>query len=293
MTEPLSPQRRELIQQLQHTAQQLERLAATLQDSESEDPSPALSQWAAQAELLCQAYPDPLETLEMTAEDRQGLDRLLPPYPALQNLWQGALKVLRRLLPSGVNAKLGDWGLTALVSGAIILSLLAGVVWVSATPSAELIAEAPETTTEAPAIPVVPVAPEESAAPLPPVLEAPQEPQRVELEPPPEAPLTPEQSLLAFVQQEVTDLTQAYPPDLIVRVQPDLDRRRLTLVLKDDWLNLPTGKQTALANTLWQRAQRLTFTQLTLETPQGQLLARNPVVGEEMILWATPPIALE
>ncbi|MEB3175143.1 MAG: hypothetical protein VKN60_08175 [Cyanobacteriota bacterium] len=290
MTELQRPNRQELIQQLQHTAQQLESLAATLQDSGSEDPSPALSQWAAQAELLCQAYPDPLETLEMTAEDRQGLDRLLPPYPALQNLWQGALKLLRRLLPSGVNAKLSDWGLTALVSGVIILSLLAGVVWVSSTPSAGVIAEAPEPANE---VSVVPVAPEESAAPLPPVLEAPREPQRVELEPPPEAPLTPEQSLLAFVQQEVTDLTQAYPPDLIVRVEPDLDRRRLTLILKEDWLNLPTGKQTALANTLWQRAQRLTFTQLRLETPQGKLLARNPVVGEEMILWATPPMSLE
>jgi hypothetical protein len=292
MTELQRPNRQELIQQLQHTAQQLERLAATLQDAESEDPSPALSQWAAQAELLCQAYPDPLETLEMTAEDRQGLDRLLPPYPALQNLWQGALKLLRRLLPSGVNAKLSDWGLTALVSGVIILSLLAGVIWVSNTPSAELMAEAPETATEAPAIPVVPVVPEESS-PVPSILEAPREPQRVELAPPPEAPLTPEQSLLAFVQQEVTDLTQAYPPDLIVRVEPDLDQRRLTLILKDDWLNLPTAKQRALANALWQRAQRLTFTQLTLETPQGKLLARNPVVGEEMILWAAPPTTLE
>jgi len=124
----------------------------------------------------------------------------------------------------------------------------------------------------------------ETDAELPPILEAPAPPTAIALEPLPEAPLTPEQSLLAVIQRELIDLEGLYPPQLIQRIQPDFLASRLTLTIGDNWNQLSAKQQQTLLDTLWQRAQKLSFQQLRLYAPNGDLIARSPVVGPDMVV---------
>jgi hypothetical protein len=89
------------------------------------------------------------------------------------------------------------------------------------------------------------------------------------------------------------DLTQAYPQDLILTIEPDFDHQRLIITLGKRWLELAPSKQALLANNLWQRSQKLAFTKLTLLSETGAVLARNPVVGDEMILWHRTSMPVE
>jgi hypothetical protein len=127
---------------------------------------------------------------------------------------------------------------------------------------------------------------------LPPVLEAPAPPTAIAIEPLPEAPLTPEQSLLAVIQQELIDLEGLYPPQLIQRIEPDFLVSRLTLTIGANWQQLSAKQQQTLLDTLWQRAQKLSFAQLRLYAPDGDLIARSPVVGQQMVvLQSAEPLA--
>ncbi|MEB3159903.1 MAG: hypothetical protein VKL20_00440 [Synechocystis sp.] len=126
---------------------------------------------------------------------------------------------------------------------------------------------------------------------LPPVLEAPAPPTAIAIEPLPEAPLTPEQSLLAVIQQELVDLEGLYPPQLIQRIEPNFPASRLTLTIGTNWDQLSAKQQQSLLDALWQRAQKLSFTQLRLYAPEGDLIARSPVVGDAMVvLQASNPL---
>ncbi|MFM1841408.1 MAG: hypothetical protein RLZZ490_139 [Cyanobacteriota bacterium] len=127
---------------------------------------------------------------------------------------------------------------------------------------------------------------------LPPVLEAPAPPTAIAVDPLPEAPLTPEQSLLSVIQQELVDLEGLYPPQLIQRIEPNFLASRLTLTIGTNWDQLSAQQQQNLLDTLWQRAQKLSFTQLRLYSPDGDLIARSPVVGQAMVvLQSSNPLA--
>jgi hypothetical protein len=120
---------------------------------------------------------------------------------------------------------------------------------------------------------------------LPPVLEAPTAPQAVNLEPLPTAPLTPEQSLLGVIQRELVDLEGLYPPQLIQRIEPNFLAGRLTLTIGDQWKQLSDKQRQTLLDTLWQRGQKLSFRQLRVYGLGGDLIARSPVVGKELVIF--------
>jgi hypothetical protein len=124
---------------------------------------------------------------------------------------------------------------------------------------------------------------------LPPVLEAPTPPQVVNLAPLPVAPLTPEQSLLAVIQRELVDLEGLYPPQLIQRIEPDFLASRLTLTIGDQWQQLSEKQQQTSLDALWQRAQKLSFQQLRVYSRDGDLIARSPVVGKDMVIFNNAP----
>lgn len=119
---------------------------------------------------------------------------------------------------------------------------------------------------------------------LPPVLEAPAPPTAIAVDPLPAAPLTPEQGLLAVIQQELMDLEGLYPPQLLQRIEPNFLASRLTVTIGTNWKQLSAKQQQNLLDTLWQRAQKLSFAQLRLYDTDGNLIARSPVVGQEMVV---------
>jgi gas vesicle protein len=126
--------------------------------------------------------------------------------------------------------------------------------------------------------------PETKVVEMPPQLEVPELPQPIKNAPPPEPKLTPEQSLIAAIQKEVTDLTHQYPEELIGRIEANFLGSRLTVTMGDEWYNLQVKQQDNLANTILERTQNLDFRKLELLDSQGTLIARSPVVGNQIII---------
>jgi hypothetical protein len=117
----------------------------------------------------------------------------------------------------------------------------------------------------------------------PPELKAPDLPIPVPISKP-EPKLTPEQSLVAAIQEEITDLTSRYPEGLISTVEADFLGSRLTVIVGESWYGLNTSRQDKFADSISQRSQRLDFRRLEIKDTSGILLARSPVVGDRVVI---------
>jgi hypothetical protein len=105
--------------------------------------------------------------------------------------------------------------------------------------------------------------------------------------PKPSAPplrLTPEQKLIARIQDQVAEVSNQYVGGLIQSVQANFRASRLTVKVGNGWYDLAPAQQDKLANDLLKRAKQLDFSKLELTSPDNTLLARSPVVGAEMII---------
>jgi len=216
----------------------------------------------------------------------------LPPdhnQVAVQPVWTRlAIKILRGTIGvlEGVAVKLehstGN-GLTAWV--ALAIAAVVGILVWTKLPSLRT--------------PEVAMTPIEAAPPAmittPPELTSPAPPQPVEIEPatlpdvtPPVVetpPLTPEQNLVATIEEQVMEISDRFASGLIESIQVDFDSSNLTIKVSNDWYTLPPLQQDQLANRMLERSGDLDFTHLEITDAQGKLLARNPVVGNEMVIF--------
>ena len=120
---------------------------------------------------------------------------------------------------------------------------------------------------------------------IPSELEAPAEPKKLELETvEPEIILTPEQNLIAAIQNRVTEITQNYSDDLIVSVEADFKQNSLSVILSNLWYELSESSQNKLANDILKRSRKLDFQKLAIKNTEGTLIARNPVIGNTAII---------
>ncbi|MBD2326462.1 hypothetical protein [Alkalinema sp. FACHB-956] len=99
----------------------------------------------------------------------------------------------------------------------------------------------------------------------------------------PSVPLSPEQKLLAFLQEP---LQNQEPSDtqVIVAAKPQAAAGSLQVIVNDRWRLLNPTSQDRLANTLLQQAQQKNFTELELVDSEDTVLARSPIVGSEMVI---------
>ncbi|MGD2183662.1 hypothetical protein [Lusitaniella coriacea] len=220
----------------------------------------------------------PTNEVEDLLEERElgWIDRTLPSFDRLQAGWDWALAKIRTALPSFVSAKLSDWAITSILTGVVVLVLFS-VVLLSASP--------PEPSTVAKAPPPPPPLPPPIEAPV--EIEAPQEPEPIELEPPPPPPpvmLTPEQTLIAAIQNQVTELTRDYAEGLILSIEADFLGSRLLVTVGEEWYDLPESEQDRVANDISARSRELDFRKLEILDPQKTLLARTPVVGQGIVI---------
>lgn len=230
-------------------------------------------------------------------------------FDGVQQAWRGILATIRSLLPENLSTKLSDLGLTG-----IIASLLTVVVWISSTllsnkppevatlptesqPTPTTIVTPEEPTPEpAPEEPII--TPVESPTPelaTPPELTAPAEPEPIAVTPLPEpvVELTPEQSLIASIQEQIAQVSDRFSDSLIQSVQANFEGGSLSIQVKDDWYNLQQAEQDKLANRMFNEAEQLDFTRLEITDPQGTLVARSPVVGKNMIIFKRQQVASE
>jgi hypothetical protein len=96
--------------------------------------------------------------------------------------------------------------------------------------------------------------------------------------------LTPEQNLIAAIQSRLEEIINQYPDDLVLSIEANFLQSNLLVKISDRWYQLKPTEQTELANEMLQKSQKLDFNQLKIKDSTGNLVARNPVVGKEIVI---------
>lgn len=200
------------------------------------------------------------------------LDRILPSFSFVEAFWDKTLAKIRLLLPSAWSEKLSDWMLTGAIALVLVLLLITTAALLPETEAQ--VAKAPPNSIEAP-----------------PELKAPQPPQPVAVEPPSVPELTPEQSLIAGIQSQVAEITSKYGDGLIQSIEANFEASRLVVKVSDAWYALKESGQNKLADEVLSRANELDFSKLQILDLKGTLLARNPVVGTNMVILKRQELA--
>ncbi|MBF2001785.1 MAG: hypothetical protein IGS38_13805 [Synechococcales cyanobacterium M58_A2018_015] len=105
--------------------------------------------------------------------------------------------------------------------------------------------------------------------------------------------LTPDPERIMALQDQLAQISNSYLEGLLLSVEADFRRSQLSVILSDRWYTLTPEQQDQLANGLLRRSKTLEFAKLELIDQDGHLLARNPVVGTNMIVFerVQPPAA--
>jgi hypothetical protein len=235
----------------------------------------------------------------------------------IQQVWGTTLGTIRSFLPRNLSAQLSDTALTGVLAGIVVVLVFASSTLFGNKPPE--VATAPPVVEET-APPITEATPEVSSEiTTPPVEEEPElsEPQEKESEvkepepsPPVEATpepetepepepepeptptpipepviLTPEQNLIASIQNQVAEVSDRFAEGLIKSTKANFASSSLAIKLSDEWYNLKTSQQDKLAAQMLQRSQELDFFYLEITDSKGKLIARSPVVGNEMIIF--------
>ncbi len=219
-------------------------------------------------------------------------------WQRLETQWNRFLRQVRLFLPSNVSNNLSDPVLTGILS-----VITVAVVWSTVT----VVTKKPTEVATVPPVEEVPVptptitippeltAPETIPEPIPETIPEPTPEPTPTPEPVPEPTpeptptpvikLTPEESLIAAIENQVAEISNRFASGLIQSIQANFRTSNLTVKIHDDWYTLPESEQKQLAAEILQRSQELDFTHLEIIDSQDKLIARNPVVGNEMIIF--------
>jgi hypothetical protein len=132
---------------------------------------------------------------------------------------------------------------------------------------------APSITPQAPRTPVK-VSPKEPVAVAPPT----PSPSPVPVTPP-----KPEIDLAA-IQTQLESAIERQGDGLVKSVQAPEKFQQLQINLSKDWYGLAKDEQDQLAQTLAQQSEKLKFAKFEVRDDQNALVARSPIVGNEVII---------
>lgn len=250
----------------------------------------------------------------------------------IQQLWTDILRKIRLIIPVQFSAKLSDTALTGIIGGLVVMiflitsnpfhrkqeqiatippnteipqvvstsepeSIIPPVIEKPAAsePTPEETVSEPEETASEPEIEIPPLiekTPAQQETVSEEEIETPAE-EELETTPPP-IPLTPEETLIAAIQNQVGEISLNLKDsnsenrtfsEIIESIQANFFNSNLTIKINNDWYSLEKNLQDKLAAEILQRSQQLDFTHLEITDLQGKLIARNPVVGTEMIIF--------
>ena len=100
----------------------------------------------------------------------------------------------------------------------------------------------------------------------------------------PQLEFTPEQNLVAALEHKVVDLTQTYPEEYVASIEIDIPNDSLVVRVTDNWYDLEESRQNSLGERILQRSREFGFRQLKLKDSKGTLVARQPIIGNNIIL---------
>jgi hypothetical protein len=195
--------------------------------------------------------------------------------------WGRIVAKIRSFLPENLSAKLSDTALTVIIAGISVI-----LIWTTSTVLTNKPAEvATVPQVEETPLPTITTPPAEIIPEPQPTAEiTPPEPEP-EPTPTPILELTPEQQLIAAIQNQVGEISDRFASNLIKSIQANFSSSNLTVKISDDWYSLKESQQDKLAADILQRSKELDFTHLEITDSQDKLVARNPVVGTEMVIF--------
>ncbi|NMF65778.1 hypothetical protein DP113_30195 [Brasilonema octagenarum UFV-E1] len=228
-------------------------------------------------------------------------------FQKLQLAWSAVLGKIRSILPENLSTKLSDTAITGIIAGIAVI-----LVWTTSTvfggKPTEVASVPPEvetppsaTITTAPEVETLPTPPaiEETPPPVeeitpPPTAETPP-PSIAEETPPPEPELeptptptiilTPEQTLIAAIENQIAEVSDRFASGLIQSIKANFRTSSLAITIHDEWYNIEQSQQNKLLAQMLERSNELDFIHLDILDSRGKLVARNPVVGTEMIVF--------
>lgn len=223
--------------------------------------------------------------------------------------WDGFLRTFRLFLPSNISNNVSDTVLTGIFAAIFVVTIgittfmfiPKSVEFATVPPVEEVIPPksiiepepTPTPVIEPEVIPTPAIEPE----PIPtPVVEPEVIPTPVikpETSPTPVVELTPEQALLAAIENQFSDISVSVKntkdkniiSQLIKPLQANFRTSDLTVKISDIWYNLEKSQQDKLAADILQRSQELNFVHLEVVDFQEKIIARSPVVGNKMIIF--------
>ncbi|MEA5450645.1 hypothetical protein VB780_18850 [Leptolyngbya sp. CCNP1308] len=199
------------------------------------------------------------------------VDQLLLLLAEGATLWKKGLRWVRSQLPPDLQRKLSDGMLTAIALGLLMLLLALwnplgadrGEPVVVSEPPPQMTAPDGDDLLEAP----VPTAEQPTVSAPAPVVEP-----------------TPEQSFITDIQNRVSRISRSYGAGLIQSVEVNLPGNTLGVNVAEAWYGLLGDQQNEIAQDIYTQAQGLKFGTLQLRDPEGVVVARNPVVGSNMVI---------
>jgi hypothetical protein len=213
--------------------------------------------------------------------------------------WDGFLRTFRLFLPSNISNNVSDTVLTGIF--AVIFAVTIGITTFTFIPKSAEVATVPpveEINTLTPVIEPEPTpTPVIEPEPTPtPIIEPEPTPTPViepEPTPIPVRELTPEQTLLAAIENQFSDISISVKntkdkniiSQLIKPLQANFRTSDLTVKISDIWYDLEKSQQNKLAAEILQRSQEMNFIHLEIVDSQKKIIARSPVVGNEMIIF--------
>jgi hypothetical protein len=213
--------------------------------------------------------------------------------------WDGFLRTFRLFLPSNISNNVSDTVLTGIF--AVIFVVTIGIstftfipksVEVATVPPVEEVIP-PKSVIEPEIIPKSVIEPEVIPTPVVEPEAIPTPVIETKPTPIPVVELTPEQALLAAIENQFSEISVSVKntkdkniiSQLIKPLQANFRTSDLTVKISDIWYNLEKSQQDKLAAEILQRSQELNFIHLEIVDSQEKIIARSPVVGNEMIIF--------
>jgi hypothetical protein len=204
----------------------------------------------------------------------------------IKPLWGLGLKLLRGRFPEALRP-FSDRFLTVVILGILLIgywlfsSLTAAVKpAVQPPPQPQPVVTLPKPVKPAPIKPA-PVLPPPPQSVSPTAEEAP------ESEPPLQP--QPEQKPIMEVQTQVAQVVDRYSQAVVQSVQANFQAEQWVVKVSDRWFDLTPTEQDQLGTDLLERSRQLNFPKLEIRDQNNDLLAREPVVGSNIIILHRHP----